>query len=303
MYGPSFPKIRMVMKEGVQYFESRTNQNLFLGDGDFDADGTFTMARFLQTLPPCRDCGSNTDVKRCCPLVVKEVTWDGDVPRAWKLHDVPDLRSCPGVDLLLGYCDTDSQKRFLNAYLLALYPRGFDFAFSLADGPQIIERSDDFRRLELLHKTERLALDDQLSFPALIPEAWLNAIGAERTVEDEEHLDENPQRVDFVLFLERRRCVIEVDGPSHYATFDEASRTYEVSEERYTRNLRIERSLRRQGWEIYRFSNYEVRNAKMDDFKKLLSAIPGLKQGSLSYKRFAEGLKEFDTSDPDYIPF
>jgi hypothetical protein len=57
MYGPSFPSIRMVMRDGVQVFESRTNQNLFLDTEDFNADGTFPMARLLQTLSPCQGCG------------------------------------------------------------------------------------------------------------------------------------------------------------------------------------------------------------------------------------------------------
>ena len=121
-------------------------------------------------------------------------------------------------------------------------------------------------------------IDLVFDFPALIPETWLNYVGPDKTEADERHLAENPSRVDFVVFVEGRKYVIEIDGPSHYADFDEQERTYTVSEERYAKNLAIERSLRRQGWEINRFANVEVMRASGDDFVRLLvsAELPGL---------------------------
>jgi hypothetical protein len=113
-------------------------------------------------------------------------------------------------------------------------------------------------------------------FPALIPEVWLNYVGYDKTVEDEVHLRENPQRVDFVLFAEGSKAVIEVDGPSHYADFDEGSRTWTINERLYAKNLAIERSLRRQRWEIYRFANLEVDEAVTnDEFVLLVQDVRG----------------------------
>jgi hypothetical protein len=86
-----------------------------------------------------------------------------------------------------------------------------------------------------------------LSFPALIPEVWLAAVGYDKTMEDQEYLAEHPQRVDFVLFGQGRKAVIEIDGLNHYSEWNAALGKCIASEEVYTRNLRIERSLRRQG--------------------------------------------------------
>ena len=79
-------------------------------------------------------------------------------------------------------------------------------------------------------------------------------------------------------------------------------RRYNVSEERYTRNLRIERSLRRQGWQIHRFSNYEINNAEPDDFKKLVGNF-GVERSALDYGRIRKRLSTYDPDNPNYIPF
>jgi hypothetical protein len=305
MYGPSFPSIRMVMREGAQVFESRTNQNLFLDGEDFTADGTFTMARLLRTLPPCQGCGDpHNEVESTCPMVVQDSDWADGKPTSWTMHGRPQYSACPGMDLLFGYCNSGAQKRFLMAYCMALFARGLESVMRLAKIDQVIERAEgSYTSLEFLRATERFALDELLAFPALIPEAWLNAIGADRTEEDVAHLSENPQRVDFVLFPEWKRCVIEIDGPSHYATYDEEARRYDVSEELYTKNLRIERSLRRQGWDIYRFSNQEVKATYVEGFRPLVAHVPGAAQGYVDYGALTSIAKQYDPADPNYIPF
>jgi len=122
----------------------------------------------------------------------------------------------------------------------------------------------------------RTLTDLVFSFPALVPEVWLNAVGPDRTVEDEKHLGENPQRVDFVMLANGKKCVIEIDGPSgHYADYDEITHTYSVNESLYAKNLKIERSLRRQGWEIHRFANVEVNGVGNDEFTALVGYLPG----------------------------
>jgi len=71
-----------------------------------------------------------------------------------------------------------------------------------------------------------------------------------------------------------------------------------ASEEVHTRNLRIERSLRRQGWGIHRFSNLEVRTTPAADFEKLLLELPIPRGFSwVSAEEFEARLVDFD------IPF
>ena len=79
-----------------------------------------------------------------------------------------------------------------------------------------------------------------------------------------------------MLFAEGEKAVIEIDGPSHFADYDELARTYSISEEKYAKNLAIGRSLGRQGWKIHRFSNLEVERATSDEqFVHLAKDLPG----------------------------
>ena len=102
---------------------------------------------------------------------------------------------------------------------------------------------------------------------------WLNyTYDPTRSPEDERRLlHDMPRRVDFVFIKERVFHVVEIDGPSHYAKYDEQRRRYEVDEELYTRNLKAERTLRSQGIQIHRISNWEILKATESD---LISLIP-----------------------------
>ncbi len=114
---------------------------------------------------------------------------------------------------------------------------------------------------------------------------WLNYVGFEKTAEDEKHLAENPQRVDFILLADGRKCVIEIDGPSHYADYNNSARRYEINEHLYPKNLKIERSLRRSGWGVRRFANVEVSGVTPDDFAELVQDVPGYRGiGLFAYK-------------------
>ncbi|GAH99914.1 unnamed protein product, partial [marine sediment metagenome] len=81
---------------------------------------------------------------------------------------------------------------------------------------------------------------------------------------EREHLDENPSRVDFIMLTDGQKYVIEIDDPSHYATFKEGK--YTVNEEQYTKNLRIDRRLKWDGWIVHRFSRWEILNAFNIDY-------------------------------------
>ena len=71
-------------------------------------------------------------------------------------------------------------------------------------------------------------------------------------------LDRRPSRVDFVSFANGARHVVEIDGPSHYGTYNEITHTYSPDEREYARNLRIERWLRSERWEVTRIGRAEV---------------------------------------------
>jgi hypothetical protein len=278
VYGPDFPDFKMLMRGGKQTFESRTNQNLFLDENpfmeDFDASGTFTMATLL-----AYRC---TWQERAALLFVPLFGEDESTFDWFDFYDEPDWEACPACNDLLNYCGSKASRSFLISWWRTQYARGLGRAWQQwTDWVGRVAKSkggsiDDY---VVCHggpqQFVQTLIDLVFSFPALIPEVWLNYVGPERTVEDEKHLRENPQRVDFVLLANGKKCVIEIDGPSHYADYDEGARTYSVNERLYAKNLKIERSLRRQGWEIHRFANVEVRDVPDEEFIALVSYLPG----------------------------
>jgi hypothetical protein len=124
-------------------------------------------------------------------------------------------------------------------------------------------------------------------------------------------LEENPSRVDFVAFCQGDAHIIEIDGPSHYAAYDEKLHTYRVDEDAYARNLKIERSLRRHGWNMIRIGRSEVREALHHEFDPYLVATDVLRilpfwsrdidAARPTVTEF--GLREIELSLPDDIPF
>ncbi len=175
--------------------------------------------------------------------------------------DPPSIAACPGISRLRGFCQTETQQRFLDLWCLSQ-------STSLSADTEWTDSSGE--------KASSTVLTDRIGFPALIPEVWLNYMGPRKTADESLHLDENPSRVDSVMLAEGQKCVIEIDGKSHYADYREADRRWIPDERRYTRNLRIERSLRAQGWEIFRFSDFEIRTCPDDQFDRLVSHLPGV---------------------------
>jgi len=256
--GPGFPDLKLVMRNGKQTIESRTNFNLRLDETCFNAGGTYTMARFFYDLNYL--CGCHLD-EDWCPLVFEDFEAYDDFYgnyTGW----TPRMKLAPGrcssAEEAMKLCQTVDQRmfflRWLDTWDRMPNPSTVDEAWGPGDEPSNDEE-----------------LNRRLGFPALIPEVWLNYFGRQKDESDELQLSENPSRVDFVMFNRGKKCVIEIDGPSHYATFDEFNRRYDVSEERYTKNLKIERSLRSQGWQIFRFSRLEVRET--DNFYALTADI------------------------------
>lgn len=276
VFGPDFPNFKMLMRQGRQVFESRTNRNLLLHPiWDSDGEGTFTLARLLRRLGSWQDC---------LPLFFEEfwLTEDGELIDWTVWAKTPGWDKCQTLQDLAGYCRSRSQREFFWRYLSSQYRAGLEQAYDewcAASQDQASMNGTEWTSPALRFGDEdfiwRLA-DLVFDFPAAIPEVWLNYVGYDKTIEDEAHLAENPQRVDFVILADSRKCVVEIDGPSHYADYEEETRTYTVNEDRYAKNLAIERSLRRHGWEIYRFANVEVDRVTDDDaFVRLAEHLPG----------------------------
>lgn len=263
VFGPSFPDFTMVTKGGRQYFSSRRNQNLYLGDQDFTEGGTFTMARLLKL--------TATSSEECWPLLWGEVYFhEGEVIDFDGFLPEPNWDESEAFTRLLGYSQTEHEKHFFREWCRSQYRRHLEDAYlAWRDNVESSWHDRGFKRFA------QDLLDVVFDFPALIPETWLNALGQEKTEADVRHLAENPSRVDFVVFAKSRKYVIEIDGPSHYADWD--GEKYTINQELYAKNLAIERSLRRQGWDIHRFANVEVERASDDDFVRLLhgAQLPG----------------------------
>ena len=72
------------------------------------------------------------------------------------------------------------------------------------------------------------------------------------------------------------------------------------------KNLKIERSLVRQGWEIHRFANVEVKDVPDDDFVALVEHLPGYRADSffgrplITESELAGELVALDEGKPDF---
>ena len=107
-------------------------------------------------------------------------------------------------------------------------------------------------------------LVDVGSVPALIPQPWVNWIHYDSKDEKRAKAKKTePFRVDFLMYRESRWLIIEIDGPTHFSEIldidvDKGIFRIEGSMKRYTEHLKKDRWLRRQGWEVWRFSNDEI---------------------------------------------
>ncbi|CCG02435.1 hypothetical protein [Blastococcus saxobsidens] len=94
---------------------------------------------------------------------------------------------------------------------------------------------------------------------ALLPEVWLHWDPVSRAQRGEDaYLN---QRMDFLMLLPGlRRVALEVDGQQHYATS-----AGEPSPRIYSVTTRGDRDLRLSGYEVYRFSGYELTEDRASD--------------------------------------
>lgn len=101
--------------------------------------------------------------------------------------------------------------------------------------------------------------------PMLVPQAWVQwhslpkkaLRAAKRPLADEIY------RIDFVAFWENQRYAILIDDISHYAIKHNGQ--WIADEETYAKRLEEDRKLQAEGWNIFRVSNWEVRNGKASE--------------------------------------
>jgi hypothetical protein len=90
--------------------------------------------------------------------------------------------------------------------------------------------------------------------PALVPQVYLHYDPYTKRQRGGDASQLARQRMDFLmLFSDRRRVVLEVDGRQHYA--DDSGK---ASPQRYSEMVSEDRRLRLTGYEVYRFGGYEL---------------------------------------------
>ncbi len=96
--------------------------------------------------------------------------------------------------------------------------------------------------------------------PILIPQAWIqwHSNTKNELRSNNSSYADDLYRVDFVAFWNNKRYAILVDDISHYAKKNYSY--WNANEEKYSMRLKEDRKLRKEGWEVFRISNWEIRN-------------------------------------------
>jgi very-short-patch-repair endonuclease len=103
------------------------------------------------------------------------------------------------------------------------------------------------------------------SVPVLIPQAWIQWHSFPKKnlrSTDSLHVDDI-YRVDFVAFWNNQRFCILVDDISHYAVKN--GKKWLADEESYSKRLKEDRKLRKEGWQVFRVSNWELQSPESID--------------------------------------
>lgn len=279
IFGKSIPEIRLKQIAGSQIYFCRQNMNLHLTERDFDDEGTYEMGNLLGGLcrEHCVPTRTAKDSHRPCPALVK--TWKVGTENHGlgpvEMHPVPQWEECLGYQKLVETTQTEEEAFFLRAYL------DDKFSDESTWRDDLVSQWNAYWHLVpngWAEQSRQRVFDRMLwstvRFPALVPQVWLNWL-ANASERELKLLEENPSRVDFLAFWRGERYVIEIDGPSHYADWNGS--TYRVDERAYARNLKIERSLRRDGWNMTRIARIEVKDAMADEMTAFFGAMELLK--------------------------
>jgi hypothetical protein len=286
VFGSKTPDLRISMKGGVQKVFCNNNPTLHLTEASLNENGTYEMGVVLGRL--CREkCRPGRSATQPCPAFASShmVGTENKGLATVEMRAFPEWEECPGVRALLDLTDTTEERYLLLSYIRDRFGDERTWRDELVTDwnkhwYHVEEKWGDWSRRSVFDSM----LWATLRYPALIPQAWLNYLYA--ASEDEiKILDEYPSRVDFIAFHGGQRHVIEIDGPSHYASYDEATHEYTVDERAYARNLKIARSLLRDTWVLTRIARIEVRDVMQADWPEmeglydLMKLLPGTRKG------------------------
>lgn len=128
----------------------------------------------------------------------------------------------------------------------------------LKDGLVAMNQTDYEKKFFIKYARElRMASEN---IPVLIPQAWIQ--WHSQTKKDLRSISSNHSdnlyRVDFVAFWNNKRYVVLVDDISHYAV--KINSRWDANEEAYAKRLKEDRKLRKENWEVFRVSNWELRD-------------------------------------------
>lgn len=105
--------------------------------------------------------------------------------------------------------------------------------------------------------------------PLMIPQAWIQWHSETKPNLREHgssHADEL-YRLDFVAFWKNKRYAVLIDDISHYGR--KLKNQWLANPERYSMRLKEDRRLQKQGWYVFRVSNWEIENDAI--LKEILS--------------------------------
>jgi len=302
IFGARLPRIETIIEGSRQYMFSMENYNLYREDSDLNGRGTFTIGRLFRIARNCPYCLMNTSVilpecettcEPCSLLAEKyeELYTEFDLMpggnsklRKVRLHKVPHLYKCEVLSALLGCTTTPAEKKFAEAYYnLAITWMDFpeDAMFCLRD---LRETYKDFLQSRYGNQPQLSpeameprqivgAILDSIAAPALIPQVWFNCTSA-REQQNENEM-KVPRSVDFILIFENKLHVVEIDSLSRYLRLGSGGK-WVIDEETFTDNLRVDRYLCSSGYEVHRFSEWEIVNATESELIDLLSDVLGM---------------------------
>lgn len=98
-----------------------------------------------------------------------------------------------------------------------------------------------------------------MEVPILIPQAWIqwHSKPKKDLRSEMSSYADDLYRVDFVAFWKWKRFAILVDDIGHYAR--KIGTRWDADEEAYSKRLKEDRRLRKEGWQVFRVSNWEIR--------------------------------------------
>jgi len=274
------PPPRLVVKRQGVY--SETNYNLLL-DADPQREsgpGNFTLGQLVTALGSSLPYGPGRLLEegclsllcdRCrressspCRLFVKPWPhgWTREVPFPGGPRTLMQKEpgECPVLAKLADMTETQWERRFHELCVTSGFQRVQGRAREVLEravtDPSSAGLPTDVGSEEWTQSVWR-ELVATLTVPALLPQAVLNFVRTADLPSDHPDLhffEGSVERVDFVFVHNGERHIVEIDDPVHHAT-DQA----------HTRNLRVDRVLRHQGWQVHRFSHLEVSEA--EDFE------------------------------------